>query len=273
MQVPKARSKLILDEAVELAKSIIEDAENERIAVSAMALKASRLAFFLGDDENENRFDGAARTLPSSEEGLRQARDSVDHAKSGKNPFDQPSFYRQAVLTHQKEIADWKWWFHGFATGVYHEARLGVLASTVFDRVRARVDPAVAKYLPAGAKKLASAYENLRSENAEDWANAVHTCRRLLKDLADSLYPATSDPKYSDDKYINRLAQFVTSRSGSETFAKVVGAQIEYLGHRLDAIYDATNKGSRADVDRDEADRYVLYTYLFVGDVLSLASG
>ena len=53
----------------------------------------------------------------------------------------------------------------------------------------------------------------------------------------------------------------------------MVGAQIDYLGNRLGAIYEATNKGSHADVERDEADRYVLYTYLFIGDVLAIASG
>ena len=266
-------SKTILDDAFDLARSIVQDTENDRCPTSSLALKASRLAFFLGDGENQGRFEAAATSLPNAEEGLRQTRLSADAARTGNNPFDWAWTHDQAGLAHAKQIADWKAWIHKYATDVYRESRLGTLASSVFDRVRARVDPAVAKYLPASSEKLTSAYENLRSLSAEDWANAVHTCRRLLKDLADALYPATAEAKYADDKYINRLTAFVTSQSASETFAKVVGAQIAYLGNRLDAIYDASNKGSHAEVDREEADRYVLYTYLFIGDVLSLASG
>jgi hypothetical protein len=272
MQIPKAINKAILDEAVDLARSIVDDAENDRIPVSSLALKASRLAFFMGDEENATRLDAAAKALPNAEEGLRQSRQSAEAASKGDNPFDWAWTHEQSALGHSKQIADWKAWIHGYAAGVYHESQVGALAASVFDRVRARVDPAVAKYLPASSKRLASAYDNLRSQNAEDWANAVHTCRRLLKDLADALYPATADPKYGDDKYLNRLTTFVASKSGSDTFAKVVGAQIDYLGNRLDAIHDASNKGSHDEVEREEADRYVLYTYLFIGDVLTLAS-
>jgi hypothetical protein len=273
MQIPRANSKAMLDEAVNLAKTIVDDAENDRVPVALIALKAARLALFQGDTENESRLQTAAKDLTSGEEALRQTRLAAEAARKGNNPFDWAWTHEQAALGHAKLIADWKAWIHSYASSVYHESRLGNLASSVFDRVRMRVDPAVAKYLPDSAKKLSSAYENLRSQNAQDWANAVHTCRRLLKDLADAVNPATDDPKYTDDKYINRLVAFVVSRTGSETFARVVGAQINYLGNRLFAIYNAANKGSHADVDQEEADRYVLYTYLFIGDVLSLTSG
>jgi len=44
-----------------------------------------------------------------------------------------------------------------------------------------------------------------------------------------------------------------------------------YLGDRLDSTFQASQKGSHTRiVSRDEADRYVVYTYLLVGDVLSL---
>ena len=33
-------------------------------------------------------------------------------------------------------------------------------------------------------KKFTSVYSNLLSENDEDWSNAVHSCRRILQDLA-----------------------------------------------------------------------------------------
>ncbi|ENX04871.1 hypothetical protein [Acinetobacter variabilis] len=47
--------------------------------------------------------------------------------------------------------------------------------------------------VPLSAQKFASVYENLTSENSEDWSNAVHSCRRILQDTADVIYPARED--------------------------------------------------------------------------------
>lgn len=50
-----------------------------------------------------------------------------------------------------------------------------------------------------------------------------------------------------------------------------MGSQLSFLGDRLSALVDAANKGTHDKViSREEADRYVVYTYLIVGDVLSL---
>lgn len=73
------------------------------------------------------------------------------------------------------------------------------------------------------------------------------------------------------ENYVNRIIAFVHDNSDSQRFQEVVGSQIGFLGHRLDAIVQAANKGSHDTiVSRDEAERYVVYTYLLVGDVLVL---
>ena len=44
-----------------------------------------------------------------------------------------------------------------------------------------------------------------------------------------------------------------------------------FLGERLDSVFQAAQKGSHAEiVTRSEADRYVVYTYMVVGDLMSL---
>jgi hypothetical protein len=74
------------------------------------------------------------------------------------------------------------------------------------------------------------------------------------------------------EHYVNRLMAFVDDHSSSDRFNEIVGSHLGYLGDRLDSVVDATNKGSHTTiVSRDEADRYVLYGYLLVGDILSLA--
>ena len=128
---------------------------------------------------------------------------------------------------------------------------------------------------------LAAVYENLQSENPEDWANAVHSCRRILQDLADVLYPARADIeeeingkkriiKLGADNYVNRLIAFLEEKTDSERFEEIVGSHLKFIGDRLDSVFHAAQKGSHAVVTKDEADRYVVYTYLVVGDILRL---
>lgn len=97
------------------------------------------------------------------------------------------------------------------------------------------------------------------------------------------MFPSTETPrekniggkvvpvKLGPDNYINRLVCFAEDHSTSERTTKIVGSQLSYLGDRIDALFQAAQKGSHATIStRDEADRYVVYTYMLVGDLLRL---
>jgi hypothetical protein len=129
--------------------------------------------------------------------------------------------------------------------------------------------------------RIESIAENLRSDNQEDWANAVHSCRRLLQTVADVIYPPrdaktissgskTRTIQLGPDNYINRLATFCEERSNSKRFNELVGSHLALVGDRLDAVFKAAQKGSHANVSREEASRTVIYTYLLIGDILEL---
>jgi hypothetical protein len=145
------------------------------------------------------------------------------------------------------------------------------------------VDANIGATIPDAVKRFSSVYENLHSENPEDWSNAVHSCRRILQDLADAVFPPRDEVRIKKvggkdrlihlgkQHYINRIVAFVEDSSGSRRFSDIVGSQLGFLGDRLDSVFRAAQKGSHdAIVTREEADRYVVYTYLIVGDVLSL---
>ena len=116
------------------------------------------------------------------------------------------------------------------------------------------------------------------SENSEDWANAVHSCRRILLDLADALYPPRDESvningksiKVGAENYINRLVQFIESKKDSKAFSSIVGSDLSSIGERLDSIYNATNKGTHGEVSKDEASRYIVHTYFLISDIISL---
>lgn len=164
----------------------------------------------------------------------------------------------------------------------HYELKFSGIADDVFSKTRERVDATIGEVLPEAVRRFTAVYDNLRSENPEDWSNAVHSCRRILADLADAVFPPTDDQrevktesgvrlvKLGKANYINRILAFVEDRSSSERFEDVVGSHINFMAKRLESIVLAANKGTHDVVTKEEAERYVVYTYLLVGDILSL---
>lgn len=77
--------------------------------------------------------------------------------------------------------------------------------------------------------------------------------------------------KMGKENYINRLVDFIQNNSESERFTEIVGSHLDYIGNRLDSIFHAAQKGSHDTIlIKEEAERYVVYTYLIVGDILTL---
>jgi hypothetical protein len=196
------------------------------------------------------------------------------------NTFERGTL-RNIIADATKKLSSRRSFLYEYALSRYYELKFSSAAADVFAKIRLRVDDAIAKIIPESVKKLTAAYENLDSDNAEDWSNAVHSCRRLLVDLADAIFPAAEDKvveydgkkrtiKLGKSQYVNRIIAFVESRSSSARYNEIVGSHLAYLGNRLDSICSASNKGTHAVVGKEEAERYLIYTYLLVGDVLSL---
>lgn len=167
---------------------------------------------------------------------------------------------------------------YAYILQIYNNLMYGNIVEDTFTRARLEANDKLAKLCPDAIKKFVSVYDNMDSSNPEDWANAVHSCRRILLDMADALYPPQDQPisvsgrtiKVGTEQYINRLIQFISSKAESKTYADVVGADLSSIGMRLDAINDAVCKGTHVDVSKDEASRYIIHTYLLISDIISL---
>lgn len=162
---------------------------------------------------------------------------------------------------------------------INYQLQYGNIVEDIFSHTRYLVDIKLNSICPDSIKKFISVYENIGSVNDEDWANAVHSCRRILKDVADTLYPPCEDIEVNGklihlgkENYINRLIQFIESNNSCKTYEYVVSSNLKFVGERLDSINNAVCKGTHTHVERFEAERYVIYTYLLLGDVLSLYS-
>ncbi|CAI8895569.1 AbiTii domain-containing protein [Pseudomonas sp. IT-232MI5] len=189
---------------------------------------------------------------------------------------------REIVSDRSKWLAARRAYIHSYVSSVYFELKFSSIPSDIFERTRSKVDKKIGELVPGAIKKFSAVYENLVSENDEDWANAVHSCRRILQETADGVYPPRADKevgvggkqktvKLGPDNYINRLIAYVEENSDSDRFNEIVGSHMRYLGERLDSIFQAAQKGSHHVISsQDEADRYVIYTYLVIGDILQL---
>jgi hypothetical protein len=185
--------------------------------------------------------------------------------------------------TYKKKISTIKSNIYEYAMNVYYQLNFSENISGILDEYRNIIDNKLPQIMPNSREKLDSITRNLQSQNQEDWSNAVHTCRKLLQDFADAVYPPSDTPLKGDDAnahpidqgaYKNRLMNYIKDNATSEKLKQISNSNLKYISDRLNAIYEATNKGSHETISTiEEAKRYVIFTYLFIGDVLSLERG
>lgn len=312
----------VLREALELCGETLRNIELGDIPLSFTALKASRVARLVGDIDNERLFTYEAVGYPCSPGGdmspdvfqlaLGAGRRTSGFDRTGQfsnemveggsieviaqalkncemaleragTSAQEAAVYRRSAMRYSQLLASSRGLLHDYLSRKYQKLKFSGMTDDVFSRIRARVDSAIHEEIPETSRKLTSAYENLQSTNDEDWSNATHTCRRILKDLADELFPPTTATRERElngrkitvhlgaSHYINRLLAFVEDHSKSPHFSAVVGSNLRFLGERLEAVKDSAHKGTHDVIRRqDEADRYFAYTYLLVGDLLLL---
>ena len=324
-----------LAEALTLSEEILADIELSRIALTAAALKASRLARLLNDNDTMLVFRYEVSGYPTSPNGvspeiwrllelasrtyevragdgaetdtkgllesieqleqeievgkirLKAAQDpDVSISSSNEYQYVQPpagnALERQRiqimVTTATQRVAGRRGFVHQYVSRRHYELKFSGAAQDVFSAVRESVDRTIGELVPDAIERFASVHDNLRSSNPENWSNAVHSCRRILEDLADVVFPPRSEPRVKSGReitlgrgaYVNRLVCFAEDMSGSARYTDLVGSDLHFLGDRLDAVFKAVLKGSHSSVSRQDADRFVMATYIVISDILAL---
>ena len=171
---------------------------------------------------------------------------------------------------------------HDYLVATEAELDAGRDESSFFDQVYAHINLLLNSYAPEAAKNFVAAQERMSGGGGEDISHALTSCRRMIKSLADRLYPPTNAEvegldgiprKMTDDAYRNRLLQYVREQVGKHKNGAVLQAIIDDLGSRLNALDALASKGVHADTSIAEARTCVLQTYLLAGDLLSIAVG
>lgn len=163
---------------------------------------------------------------------------------------------------------------HIYVSRTYQELRFGAAVESAFQNVRQTVDTQINQLIPNALPILTTALENAQTDNQVQWNNAAKGSRDLIKAAADTLRPP-SEPKngieMTDDKYINRLVDWIQTNIESSSKKELLKSELTHLGERLDAVTSGGHKGAHADVSKQDASRYIVGTYLLLGDILQLA--
>lgn len=138
------------------------------------------------------------------------------------------------------------------------------------------------KYAPEALEKFVAAQARLYSGKSEDLAHALTSCRRMIKALADALYPATDETmvgddgverRMSDDLYRNRLLQYIREKLGKRVHGTVIQKTLDSLGARLKSLDSLASKGVHDEVNAAEAETCIVWTYLLAADIVRVADG
>lgn len=150
----------------------------------------------------------------------------------------------------------------------------GTIIDTAFDSVRERVDRHLTEHAPEAGRALSAALARATSEDPEEWSQALTSCRRALKAVADALYPAREGEvdghKVGEDEYLNRLTQYVKEKMTSSSQREVLQEELKSLHARAESLNTIASKGIHSAADRRDLEMGIVRTYFFLGEVLAL---
>jgi hypothetical protein len=158
------------------------------------------------------------------------------------------------------------------------EIAYGNIPEGIFRSFQTRVNEKLTESNPEAVSALNIAYEALgKSEDPERTAQVAFACRRVIKAVADRLFPPKQGQTLSvrgkeldigEDKFINRLDAFVASKESPNT--KYLHQEIGLLRDFLSNVPESLNKGIHSNISNVEARRLVLYSYIILGDIILL---
>ena len=169
---------------------------------------------------------------------------------------------------------------HSYLSETEKQLIFGQINADIFERNRKYVDSILGKLNPEVISQFVSIYRRMQEKDPESYAQAATSCRRIIKSLADALYPPSGksircadnkDRILSDDKYINRLNQYVHEQTAHSSSSELLLADVELLGKKIEKLYDLTCKGAHAEISEFEINQCVIQTYLLAGDLLRIS--
>jgi hypothetical protein len=236
------------------------------------------------DDDRDEMLGMSVREMEAQVESLREMAEDAGRTEGlGRSELITLADGRAQMILRRSQIramlARIRTRVHDYLATVEQELTVDAAVTSTFEALREYVDARLRDVAPTAFVQLASAQQRRNEKDPEARSQALSSCRRALKSVADATYPPKSTPEVgadgsehqlTDDRYIARLLQFVYEKRKGTTSAELLRAQVEALGGRLEALNDLSSKGVHAEVSTEEVDQTILETYLVIGEILRL---
>jgi len=272
-------------EITQLAYEIMVNITESKLPLHNIILKASRLSLLVDLPDNVKLFSEWAKWAEQNSFIVEAFQSTIDAAKDRDvsiasanpgqyvmNPIGN-TFERSGIRTEAKQVvghtARYRTETYNFALGVYNKWQFGNIAENIFEMKRKRAEAILERTFPDIHQRLNSIEQNLRSENPEDWKNAVASCRALIMDIADLINP----PKTPEEKlkYLNRLKNFISPKIESDSERTLKLSLLEEVKNRIEFTSNLTQGGAHKDrPTKTDAENTVLYTYLAIADLMEI---
>jgi len=269
------------EEITSLAHEIMLDISEQRTPLHLSMLKASRLSLLLDMPNEVKIFQGQSEDAESMQFSIDSFNSQIDATRdpnisyAGSNQYYTPQgnkFERSHITStaqkNTRNLAMYKAQTYNFAMNVYTRWQFGNIAESIFELKRKRMEHVLPEIITDIQGRLNSIEQNLKSDNTEDWKNAVGSCRALLMDVANNLMPPKS--KNEKGKFINRLQSYISPME-SKTKEKVVKILLDEIKLRIEHTMNLTQGPAHHDrPTKEKAEDVVLYTYLILGEIAEI---
>lgn len=147
--------------------------------------------------------------------------------------------------------------------------------TSIIESMQTLVDSKLTKLNPDISVELQSITNNLSSDDPSDLSKVAHSCRRVLKLIADEVFPASNEAyknssgvsfSVKDNAYMNRLLAFIDTKNKS----KMVEGEIKILASHFDKIRDLAGEGAHSNISKYETEKLSVHTYLIASEILQI---
>ena len=182
----------------------------------------------------------------------------------------------QVIEDRNEVIERMRQWIYDYLIHTEIQMASSDVVATVLARHRRRVDALLDGELPKVRDQLKAALSAADEGNEESRSHVLLTCRRVIKAVADFLYPPSEQPHRSkggtehrvqDEHFLNRILAWADN-----TWDKALASALEDLSNRLDRLNDLECKGVHTKVSQAEMEFGLAQTYLLAGELLSAHS-
>jgi hypothetical protein len=169
---------------------------------------------------------------------------------------------------------------YNYILNINFQVKFENVTESIFQETKEHVDAQLSVICPDAIKKFVAAYDRLSSDNPEEWSQAMSSCRNVLKEFADHVFPARKEPykkrngedlPVTDKQYKNRLLAFIDINTTGDK-NKFLSSRASDLDSRIHSLNDLLSRGTHEGIDITDVRILVLDTYFLIGSLLGLAS-